>query len=405
MLWPLADHLGTIRDIGDLDESANAFGIANHRVYDSFGNLISQTNSSASIEFGYTGKYFDPDTGLSYHWNRWFDPALGKWLTPDPLGLSAGDANLYRYVGNQSTGAIDPTGLVEETGGNDGVAAVDPGQGVATVEMAVPESTKNVPRIQIFSPRHSGYTITRNVDESFTTRTLRRVHNGFLGTFSTIGTNIANATVKPANGIRSLNPATFGELPVEPFSNPITPMYDPEGDFSQGQTVGNGTTQTMAAVMIVHGIYSLANGLTALEGALSSSAAETEGIVLSGGTGGTLTIAGSSAAANTKAIATAGVYIAQGGLTIGSGGLILSQSSEPGGISGGGGPRNVASGKNGFRRAVDELGINKNTAGRNLHKIKKQAGRGGANNVDFDLDTGDVIAPETGEIIGNLFDG
>ena len=116
VLWPLADHLGTIRDIGALDESANSFGIANHRVYDSFGNLISQTNSSASFEFGYTGKYLDLDTGLSYHWNRWFDPQFGKWLTPDPLGQSAGAPNLYRYVGSQSTGAIDPTGFDEKWG-------------------------------------------------------------------------------------------------------------------------------------------------------------------------------------------------------------------------------------------------------------------------------------------------
>ncbi len=65
------------------------------------------TNGAASIEFAYTGKYSDPETGLSYHWNRWFDPGLGKWLTPDPLG----DADLYRYVGNHPTGAIDPSGL------------------------------------------------------------------------------------------------------------------------------------------------------------------------------------------------------------------------------------------------------------------------------------------------------
>jgi hypothetical protein len=31
----------------------------------------------------------------------------------DPLGFEAGDANLYRYVGNNPTNATDPTGLEE----------------------------------------------------------------------------------------------------------------------------------------------------------------------------------------------------------------------------------------------------------------------------------------------------
>jgi len=42
-----------------------------------------------------------------------YDPQIGRWLTPDPIGFDAGDANLYRYVGNQTMIAIDPFGLEE----------------------------------------------------------------------------------------------------------------------------------------------------------------------------------------------------------------------------------------------------------------------------------------------------
>jgi hypothetical protein len=35
---------------------------------------------------------------------------------------------------------------------------------------------------------------------------------------------------------------------------------------------------------------------------------------------------------------------------------------------------------------------------------KKASGRGGADNVLFDLETGDIISPSTGEIMGSLFD-
>lgn len=40
-----------------------------------------------------------------------YDPSSGRWLIEDPIGFDAGDVNLYRYVGNNPTNAIDPTGL------------------------------------------------------------------------------------------------------------------------------------------------------------------------------------------------------------------------------------------------------------------------------------------------------
>jgi hypothetical protein len=38
--------------------------IINHRVYDAFGNLTSQTNAAVDCLFGYTGQMFDQNTGL-----------------------------------------------------------------------------------------------------------------------------------------------------------------------------------------------------------------------------------------------------------------------------------------------------------------------------------------------------
>ena len=43
--------------------------------------------------------------------NRWYDSTVGRWLSQDPSGFVAGDANLYRYVGNSPTSATDPSGL------------------------------------------------------------------------------------------------------------------------------------------------------------------------------------------------------------------------------------------------------------------------------------------------------
>jgi uncharacterized protein RhaS with RHS repeats len=40
-----------------------------------------------------------------------YDPTVGRWLTEGPIGFDAGDANLFRYVGNDPTNLTDPSGL------------------------------------------------------------------------------------------------------------------------------------------------------------------------------------------------------------------------------------------------------------------------------------------------------
>jgi uncharacterized protein RhaS with RHS repeats len=35
---------------------------------------------------------------------------VGKWLSQDPIGFTAGDSNLYRYVGNSPADGTDPLG-------------------------------------------------------------------------------------------------------------------------------------------------------------------------------------------------------------------------------------------------------------------------------------------------------
>ena len=115
--WALTDNLGTVRDMAVYNATTGATNIAMHRVYDSYGNMTSQTNPSASLGvaavdclFGYTGKAFDRATGLQNNLNRWFDPSVGTWLSEDP---AAADENLYRYAGDGPTDGTDPRGLAE----------------------------------------------------------------------------------------------------------------------------------------------------------------------------------------------------------------------------------------------------------------------------------------------------
>ena len=101
ILWSLTDHLGTVRDILSTTHTT-------HLIYDAFGNLTSGTNP---ILFAYTGKAFDPTTQLQNNINRWYDATIGRWLSVDPIGFHANDANLYRYVGNNPLYHLDALGL------------------------------------------------------------------------------------------------------------------------------------------------------------------------------------------------------------------------------------------------------------------------------------------------------
>ena len=71
-----------------------------------------QTVHQASVpsDFGYTGHYTNAKTGLVLAPYRAYSPLLGRWISRDPIEEEGG-INLYAYVGNGPTGAIDPLGL------------------------------------------------------------------------------------------------------------------------------------------------------------------------------------------------------------------------------------------------------------------------------------------------------
>lgn len=71
---------------------------------------------------GYTGHVNDPDTGLMYMQARYYDPAIGRFLSTDPVAPGVGNAfnfNRYAYANNNPLRFTDPDGRngVEAFGG------------------------------------------------------------------------------------------------------------------------------------------------------------------------------------------------------------------------------------------------------------------------------------------------
>ncbi|MGN2248427.1 RHS repeat-associated core domain-containing protein, partial [Frateuria sp. GZRR35] len=60
---------------------------------------------------GYTGHVEDPDTGLVYMQQRYYDPEVGRFLSVDPVTSGSEHFNRYWYASNNPIRNIDPTGL------------------------------------------------------------------------------------------------------------------------------------------------------------------------------------------------------------------------------------------------------------------------------------------------------
>ncbi|OUC16585.1 MAG: hypothetical protein B0A82_00860, partial [Alkalinema sp. CACIAM 70d] len=83
---------------------------ASYSPYGEFG--AGQSAPPQHSPFGFTGRQYDPETGLYQYRARYYSPRLGQFLSTDPIGTKD-DPNLYMYVGLDPANATDPTGMQE----------------------------------------------------------------------------------------------------------------------------------------------------------------------------------------------------------------------------------------------------------------------------------------------------
>jgi len=109
------------------ETSSDNWDVVERYVYDPYGNVtvldpdftpdadnISDYNNTTL----YTGREYDLETGLYNYRARYYHAQLGRFTGRDPIAYAAGDANLYRYVGNGPVNAVDPSGMTIYTDRN-----------------------------------------------------------------------------------------------------------------------------------------------------------------------------------------------------------------------------------------------------------------------------------------------
>jgi RHS repeat-associated protein len=117
--YVLKDHLGNSRISWRAITSGTAVQVLQENHYYPFGlemegAWVAQTGTENAYQ--YNGKEINEDFGLnlSDYGARWYDGALGRWWSVDPLGEKTPRWSPYHYGFNNPLRFVDPTGMASE---------------------------------------------------------------------------------------------------------------------------------------------------------------------------------------------------------------------------------------------------------------------------------------------------
>ncbi len=69
------------------------------------------TSGRFVLDLRMPGQVWDADAYASYNFRRWYRSEDGRYLSPDPIGLEAGEIGYFAYAGADPVGSADPDGL------------------------------------------------------------------------------------------------------------------------------------------------------------------------------------------------------------------------------------------------------------------------------------------------------
>jgi RHS repeat-associated protein len=249
--WPLGDHQGSIRDIVD-----NSGAVVRHTVYDAFGVIQSGETGTISTLYGFTGRERDDESHLDYYRARYYDAAIGRFVSVDPISFDAGDENLYRYVGNSPPNFTDSTGTFNDgyTGGSisgkssaaaEAKAAAD--SAVAQAEAAARAKPSPRPRAPGIGPVFEGPMGPLDIVAEF---------------FKEFGKRLVDG--RGDDAIRG-----FADSFTDHLDGPLGKGIDggpKEGhkkEYEEGREIGDAAGKTADVAMILHGLAGIGRALLA----------------------------------------------------------------------------------------------------------------------------------------------
>jgi RHS repeat-associated protein len=93
--------------LGSVVKATSATGVVTlTREYDVWGNPQAGAGQPG---YAFTGREWDPETGLYYYRSRYYDPRLGRFISEDVIGFSGGE-NFFAYVAGSPANLTDPFG-------------------------------------------------------------------------------------------------------------------------------------------------------------------------------------------------------------------------------------------------------------------------------------------------------
>lgn len=106
-------HLNARGDVVALTDSTGA--VVNTYAYDPWGQLLS-ADETVSNPYRYASYRYDAESGLYCCWNRYYAPALARFITRDIYPGELADPvsmNPYLYCGGDPVNAVDPSGMTK----------------------------------------------------------------------------------------------------------------------------------------------------------------------------------------------------------------------------------------------------------------------------------------------------
>jgi RHS repeat-associated protein len=106
----ISDQLGSVRLVIRLSD-----GVTVSRMdYDAWGKLLPSSTPLTVAQpgaqpFGFAGGLYDAHTGFTHFGARDYDPALGRWISKDPIRFDGG-YNLYAYCEADPVNCVDRNG-------------------------------------------------------------------------------------------------------------------------------------------------------------------------------------------------------------------------------------------------------------------------------------------------------